>query len=120
MKERDVLSDGILVADGTFVPTIRNTLVARLVCEISRLPRDSEEGLEGLSVEVALWVFGGMVGHHGGWEGETGRGDEYSGKLGEEEVGVRLDGVVEARLTEWEEGAVLLWCGLLIRSEDQH
>ncbi len=40
-------------------------------------------------------------------------GDEDAGELGEEEVGVCVDGVVEAGLAEGEEGGVLLGCGLL-------
>ena len=40
-------------------------------------------------------------------------GDEDAGELGEEEVGVCVDGVVEAGLAEGEEGGVLLRCGLL-------
>lgn len=53
-----------------------------------------------------------MVGHHARREGVAGGGDEDAGELGEEEVGVRGDGVVELRLAEGEEGGVLLRSGL--------
>lgn len=48
-----------------------------------------------------------MVGHHPGWEGVPGWGDENAGELGEEEVGVCGDGVVELCLAEGEERGVL-------------
>ena len=49
-----------------------------------------------------------MIGHHAGWEGVAGRGDQNAGELGEEEVGVCGDGVVELCLAEREESGVLL------------
>lgn len=53
-----------------------------------------------------------MVGHHAGREGVAGRGDEDAGELGEEEVGVCGDGVVELRLAEGQQSCVLLRRGL--------
>ena len=53
-----------------------------------------------------------MVGHHAGREGVAGRGDEYPGELGEEEVGVCGDGVVELCLAEGKESCVLVRGGL--------
>lgn len=53
-----------------------------------------------------------MVGHHAGREGVAGRGDEDASELGEEEVRVRGDGVVELGLAEGEKGGVLLRGGL--------
>ena len=49
-----------------------------------------------------------MVRHHTGREGVAGRGDENAGELGEEEVGVCGDGVVELCLAERKESGVLL------------
>lgn len=49
-----------------------------------------------------------MVGHHTGREGVAGRGDQNAGELGEEEVGVCGDGVVELCLAEGKEIGVLL------------
>ena len=53
-----------------------------------------------------------MVGHHAGREGVAGWGDQDAGKLGEEEVGVCGDGVVELGLAEGEEGCILVRSGL--------
>ena len=53
-----------------------------------------------------------MIGHHARGKGIAGRGDEDAGKLGEEEVGIRGDGVVELCLAEGEESCVLVPSGL--------
>ena len=53
-----------------------------------------------------------MVGHHARREGVAGWGDEDAGELGEEEVGVRGDGLVELCLAQGEESFVLVRSGL--------
>ena len=53
-----------------------------------------------------------MIGHHARGEGVARRGDEDAGELGEEEVGVRGDGVIELCLAEGEESCVLVRSGL--------
>ncbi len=53
-----------------------------------------------------------MIGHHAGREGIAGRGDEDAGELGEEEIGICGDGVVELGLAEGEESGVLVWSRL--------
>ena len=53
-----------------------------------------------------------MVGHHAGREGVAGWRDQDAGELGEEEVGVCGNGVVESGLAEREQSCVLVRCGL--------
>ena len=53
-----------------------------------------------------------MVGHHARREGVAGWSDKDAGELGEEEVGVCGDGVVELCLTERKQSCVLLRSGL--------
>ena len=60
-----------------------------------------------------------MVGHHGRGKGIASWGNEDTGELGEEEVWVCRDGIVETRLAEWEEGRVLLWSWLDWRNKCQ-
>lgn len=108
----NALRDGVFISNRTLVPVIRDTLVARLIGELTWGTRDSEERFKGLLVKVALRVFCRVVGHHAGWEGVTSRSDEYTGKLGKEEIRVGGDRIVEARLTKWEKGGVLLRSGL--------
>lgn len=108
----DIRRDGILVSRGALVEVVRDAFVAGCVLEVPRLAGDGEERLEGFLVEVAVWVLGGFVGHHGGREGVAGWGDQDAGELGEEKVRVVFDGVVEAGLAEAEQGGVLLGCWL--------
>lgn len=100
------------MANGTFIPVIRDTFIAGLILEVASFARDGEERFEGFFVEVAFWVFGGFVGHQGRGEGEAGGSDEDAGELGEEKVRVGVDGVVEAGLAEGKEGRILLWSWL--------
>ena len=53
-----------------------------------------------------------MVGHHTGREGVAGWGNQDASELGEEEVRVCGDGVVELCLAEGEESGVLVRSGL--------
>lgn len=53
-----------------------------------------------------------MVGHHAGRESIASWGDEYAGELGEEEVGISGDGVIELCLAEGKESCVLFRSGL--------
>ena len=53
-----------------------------------------------------------MVGHHARRESVAGWGDENASELGEEEVGVCGDGLVELFLAEREESFVLVRSGL--------
>ena len=101
---------------GPLVPIFRDALMAWLICELARFPRHGEEVLEGLFVQVSFGILVGMIGHHGGWEGVASRGDKDSSEWGEEEIRVRVNGVVEAGLAEGEESAVLLRGGLLKQS----
>ena len=104
--------DSIRIAQRTSVEVVRDAFPARGVFKGSAFARDGEKRHEARLVEVAGGILGGMVGHHAGREGVAGRGDEDAGELGEEEVGVCGDGVVELRLAEGQQSCVLLRRGL--------
>lgn len=88
--------DGILIADRTLVPVIRDAFISRGPGEAARVAGDGEEGFEDVLIEEAFRVFGRFVGHEAIDEGVGGGLHEDAGEGSVEEVGVVGNGLVEA------------------------
>jgi hypothetical protein len=103
--------DGVFVADGAFVPVVWDLLVALGVDEVARLAGDGEEGLENTLVEDTFWVLLGLVAHEAVDKGVGGGLHQDTGEGAVEEVGVLVDGLVEAGRTERSQDAQVVVCG---------
>ena len=65
--------NGVLVADRSLVPVIRDSLPPWAVLEVSRLARNGEERHELFLGETAFRESIRVVCHHADWEGKSGR-----------------------------------------------
>jgi hypothetical protein len=104
---REETSNGVLVADSTLVPVIRDTFVTENVFEGAALSSDGKERHQLCAGRRAFRELGGFVGHHADWEGEAYWSDKDTGKWWEEKVAVVFDRVVEACNAEVDEVVVL-------------
>lgn len=102
VQVQDILvqeQDGVLVANSALVPVLWNTLVPRVVSEVSRLALNSKEAFQHLLVKYALWMLGRLVGHEAVDERVCCLADGEAGERSVEEVGVVGDRSLKCDLT---------------------
>lgn len=90
------VGDGVEVHQVTLVPVIRDALMAGRVFEVRIISADGVEGFEYVAGEKTFGVLFGLVGHEAVDEGPGGGGGGDAAEGGVEEVGVVVDGFLEA------------------------